>query len=127
MFGASVLILPGRFNSNPALEKTSAPELTRLRGFNFIRPRPGRRLEYYDLSQHLQQLAQIVFNPARIARIEMATQKDLSFNTSNARNSTATPTRMMNTPVILWHGQPHFLVSQHFFSSGVSMMDSFLG
>jgi hypothetical protein len=77
----------------------------------------------YDLSQHLHAPRHITFNPAKITRIEMVIQKGLDANMSKARSSTITPIRMMNTPHILWQKQPHFLVSQHFFSSVVSMTD----
>jgi hypothetical protein len=75
----------------------------------------------YDLLQHLHMPHVMHFNPPKIMRTAMVTQKPLWLNTSNARNNTVMPTSTTPTPGILWQKQPHFLVSQHFFSSVVSI------
>jgi hypothetical protein len=57
-------------------------------------------------------------------KIEMIIASVLKlFITSSAPSRIVTPIKMISTPGILWQKQPHFLVSQHFFSSVVSMMD----
>jgi hypothetical protein len=75
------------------------------------------------LSQHLQKLRQSLLKPIKMMMTEMAIHMVLPVITSRLNSNTITPIRMMNTPHILWQKQPHFLVSQHFFSSVVSMMD----
>jgi hypothetical protein len=75
----------------------------------------------------LQKLRPILLKPNKMTIIEKETKSCLSLKTSRLTSSNKTPIKTINTPPILWQQQPHFLVSQHFFSSAVFMMDFLSG
>jgi len=79
------------------------------------------------LSQHLHMPEQVFFRPNSMIRTATVITAAFALITSNAPSRMAKPIRAINTPGTLWQKQQHFLFSQHFFSSDVSITDSFPG